>query len=109
MLRGNSTQASQSARMIPGCSPQIFGETLMDAIKRILIPTDFSPHADAAFRVAHTLARAIGAEVVLFHIAHTPAVASEGGRLLTDPGTGKTSNLWDRFQNILPNDSRVRI
>jgi nucleotide-binding universal stress UspA family protein len=81
----------------------------MDAIKRILVPTDLSAHADEAFRVAHTLARAIEAEVVLFHIAHTPAVVSEGGQLLTDPGTGKTANLWDRFQSILPNDSRVRI
>jgi len=81
----------------------------MEAIHKILVPTDFSAHADEAFRVAHTLARAIGAEVVLFHIAHTPAVVSEGGRLLTDPGTGKTANLWDRFQNILPNDSKVRV
>jgi nucleotide-binding universal stress UspA family protein len=81
----------------------------MDAIKKILVPTDFSAHADEAFRVAHTLARAIEAEVVLFHIAHPPAVVSGGGRLLINPGTGKTANLWDRFQNILPNDSRVRV
>ena len=30
----------------------------MDAIKRILVPTDFSAHADESFRVASTLARA---------------------------------------------------
>src|SRR5262249_39825819 len=28
----------------------------MDAIHKILVPTDFSAHADEAFRVAHTLA-----------------------------------------------------
>jgi nucleotide-binding universal stress UspA family protein len=81
----------------------------MDAIRKILVPTDFSAHADEAFRVAHTLARALGAEVILVHVAHTPAVVSEAGRLLTDPRTGKMANLWDRFQNILPNDSRVRV
>jgi nucleotide-binding universal stress UspA family protein len=81
----------------------------MNAIHKILVPTDFSAHADEAFRVAHTLARALGAEVILFHVAQTSAVVSEGGRLLGDPGTGKTANLWDRFQNILPNDSRVRV
>jgi nucleotide-binding universal stress UspA family protein len=81
----------------------------MDAIHKILVPTDFSAHADEAFRVAHTLAFALGAEVVLCHIARSPAVVTEGGRLLTDPGTGKKANLWDRFQNILPNDSRVRV
>ena len=36
----------------------------MDAIKRILVPTDFSAHADEAFRAALTLARATGAEVI---------------------------------------------
>ena len=81
----------------------------MNAIHKILVPTDFSAHADEAFRVAHTLARATGAEVILFHVAQPPAVVAEGGRLLTDPGTGKTANLWDRFQNILPNDSGVRV
>jgi nucleotide-binding universal stress UspA family protein len=35
----------------------------MDALKRILVPTDFSPAADEAFRVAHTLARATRQEV----------------------------------------------
>ena len=35
----------------------------MDQIHKILVPTDFSAHADEAFRVATTLARATGAEV----------------------------------------------
>ena len=81
----------------------------MDAIRKILVPTDFSAHADEAFRVAHTLAQAIGAEVILFHVARPPAVVSEGGRFLADPGQGKGANLWDRFQSILPKDPKVRV
>jgi nucleotide-binding universal stress UspA family protein len=81
----------------------------MDAIHRILVPTDFSPHADEAFRVAHTLARLTGAEIVLFHVARPPAVVSEGGRLLADPGQGKAANLWDRFHSIQPADPKVRV
>jgi nucleotide-binding universal stress UspA family protein len=81
----------------------------MDAIKKILVPTDFSEHADEAFRVAHSLARVIGAEVILFHVAHPPAVVSEGGRLLANPGKGEAINLWDRFQGIQPPDPRVRV
>jgi len=81
----------------------------MDAIRKILVPTDFSAHADEAFRVAHTLARSIGAEVILFHIAQPPAVVSESGPLLTDLRKGKSSNLWDRFQNLVPNDPKVRV
>jgi universal stress protein A len=81
----------------------------MDAIRKILVPTDFSAHADEAFRVAHAVARMTGAEVILFHIAQPPAVVSEGGRLLANPGKGDALNLWDRFQSNQPNDPKVRI
>jgi universal stress protein A len=81
----------------------------VDAIRKILVPTDFSAHADEAFRVAHVLARGIGAEVILFHVAQPPAVVAEGGRLLTDPRKGTMASLWDRFQTILPNDAGVRV
>jgi len=81
----------------------------MNAITKILVPTDFSAHADEAFRVAHALARLTGAEVILFHVAHPPAVVSEGGRLLAEPGKGEAANLWDRFQHIQPADPKVRV
>jgi nucleotide-binding universal stress UspA family protein len=58
----------------------------MNAIHKILVPTDFSAHADEAFRVAHTLARAVGAEVILFHVAQPPAVVLEGGQTLGQSG-----------------------
>ena len=80
----------------------------MDAIKRILVPTDFSAHADEAFRVAHTLARATGAELVVFHVARPPAVVTEGGSLLAEPGQEPT-NLWERFREFQSGDPRVRV
>jgi nucleotide-binding universal stress UspA family protein len=80
----------------------------MDAIKRILVPTDFSAHADEAFRVAHTLARATGAEVVVFHAARPPAVVTEGGSLLAEPGQ-KPTNLWERFREFQSGDPRIRV
>src|SRR5712671_6183236 len=81
----------------------------MDAIRKILVPTDFSAHADEAFRVAHSLAGAVGAEVILFHVARPPAVVSEGGRFLADPGKGTAANLWDRFHSPQANDPKVRV
>jgi nucleotide-binding universal stress UspA family protein len=81
----------------------------MDAIQKILVPTDFSAHADEAFRVAQALARPLGAEVILFHVAQAPAVVSEGGRLLTDPSRGEAVNLWDRFQRLQPAGPPVRV
>jgi nucleotide-binding universal stress UspA family protein len=81
----------------------------MTVMKKILVPTDFSAHADEAFRVAHGLARALGAEVVLFHIARPPAVVSECGRFLTDPASGKPVNLWDRFHTLQAADPKVPV
>jgi universal stress protein A len=84
-------------------------EETMNAIRKILVPTDFSAHADEAFRVAHTLARLTGAEVFLFHVAQPPAVVLEGGRLLVDPEKGEELNLWDRFQSIQPSGPNVKV
>jgi nucleotide-binding universal stress UspA family protein len=81
----------------------------MDALQKILVPTDFSPHADEAFRVALTLARATGGSVIVFHVARPPAVVSEGGRLLADPVLGEPVNLWDRFQRLQPPGPGVRV
>jgi nucleotide-binding universal stress UspA family protein len=81
----------------------------MDTIRKILVPTDFSAHADEAFRVACTLARLSKAEVILFHVAHPPAVVSEDGKLLANPGEANSVNLWDRFQSIHPVDAAVRV
>jgi len=81
----------------------------MAAMKKILVPTDFSAHADEAFRVAHTLARATGAEVIVFHVSQPPAVVLEGGPLLAEPGKREAANLWDHFQNLQPTDPRVQV
>jgi nucleotide-binding universal stress UspA family protein len=81
----------------------------MDAIRKILVPTDFSAHAEEAFRVACTLARLTAAKVILFHIARPPAVVSEGGKLLANPGKADTVNLWDRFHSIQAADAKVPV
>ena len=81
----------------------------MDTIQKILVPTDFSAHADEAFRVAHTLARATGAEVIVFHVARPPAVVAEGGPLLDEPGKAEAANLWERFQKMRSADPKVRV
>jgi nucleotide-binding universal stress UspA family protein len=84
-------------------------EENMDPIRKILVPTDFSPYADEAFRVACTLARALEAEVILFHVAQPPAVVSEGGKLLANAGTTGAENMWDRFHSIQAVDNKVRV
>jgi hypothetical protein len=74
----------------------------MEAIKRILVPTvptDFSAHADDAFRVAHSLARALRAEEIVSHVTRPLAVVTEGGAVLAEPGQ-KPTDLWQCFREL---------
>jgi nucleotide-binding universal stress UspA family protein len=81
----------------------------MNAIRKILVPTDFSAHADEAFRVAQALAGPLKAEVVLFHVARPPAVAAEDGLFLSDLEKAPSANLWERFHAVQPDDPAVRV
>lgn len=47
--------------------------------------------------------------VIRFHVAHPPAVVSEEGELLANPGKGDTVNLWDRFHSIQAMDAKVPV
>jgi nucleotide-binding universal stress UspA family protein len=81
----------------------------MDTIRKILVPTDFSAPAEEAFRVACKLAAAVGAKVILFHVARPPAAISEGGKFLANPGRADMVDLWDRFHTIQPADGKVPV
>jgi len=82
----------------------------MDAIRKILVPTDFSPHADEAFRVAHDLAGILGAEVVPFHIAQ-PRMSSTGMAFATrrraEISTLFTGTPWNQI-TLLPTRAFAR-
>src|SRR5206468_4969690 len=72
-------------------------------------PTDFSPHAAEAFRVAQNLAKPIGASVVLFHVSRPPAVVSDGDGLHLVTGRAAAKDLWDELRQIQANDATVRV
>lgn len=72
----------------------------MSPIRKILVPTDFSPHAEEAFRQALGVAGPLGASVVVLHVTRPPAVVVEGGRLLTNPSGVEPSDLWAEFRRI---------
>jgi nucleotide-binding universal stress UspA family protein len=70
----------------------------MNPIRKILVPTDFSPHAQEAFRVAPELAKAIGASVVVFHVSRPPAVVSDGDRLLSAATQAGAKDVWEQLR-----------
>jgi nucleotide-binding universal stress UspA family protein len=56
----------------------------MSNFKTILHPTDFSPSADEALRIACSLARESGAKLILLHVAQRP-VSSVAGMPVPPP------------------------
>jgi nucleotide-binding universal stress UspA family protein len=51
----------------------------MRTVKRILVPTDFSPGSHAAARLALDMARVLGAEVTLLHVYQFPGYTFPDG------------------------------
>jgi nucleotide-binding universal stress UspA family protein len=49
----------------------------MLGIRQILVPTDFSPAADAAWRYAQTLAKKFGSRLCLLHVVAPPPYAAD--------------------------------
>ncbi len=49
----------------------------MTAIKRVLVPTDFSENARSALELALQLARTFRAKIVLLHVFEMPAAAAQ--------------------------------
>jgi nucleotide-binding universal stress UspA family protein len=81
----------------------------MTTFQKILVPTDFSPHAQEAFRVGQDLASATGATVVVFHVFRPPAVVSDGDRLLSAGARGETKDVWEELRKMQAKDSAVRV
>lgn len=88
------------------------------SVKTILVPTDFSEHAQRAFESACDLAGQLGAKVYLLHVQSASAlrIAVQEGLLdgaSTDEGleTAVAQLVEQRFSQVLcgPHDSRVSI
>jgi nucleotide-binding universal stress UspA family protein len=81
----------------------------MAKLKKILVPTDFSPVVAEAFRVAVALARLGGGEVVVAHVTRAPAVVVENGQVTPGRDAGTAVNLWNKFGTYVPEDPTVRV
>ncbi|MGQ2983372.1 universal stress protein [Flavobacterium sp.] len=78
-------------------------------MKKILVPTDFSDHAEYALKVAAQIARENDGEIFLLHMLELPALASDG--IGESNAVGSSSDLpevmffmqktRERFQDIL--------
>ena len=67
----------------------------MPEIRRILLPTDFSPRAETAKAYALKLAGAFGAELHLLHVLQEPILNSLGYSLLAEKKTAEAVRMLE--------------
>lgn len=75
----------------------------MLAIKRILVPTDWSEPAHRAFQVADSLARQHDSELIVLHVVPLPAM------MYGPPPESYLEHLHEELCHIKPGDPTTRI
>jgi nucleotide-binding universal stress UspA family protein len=81
----------------------------MPLFQTIIHPTDFDEPSKEAFRVARSLAQALGARVVVFHVVPPPAVVSQDGRVLLNPKGGAPVDLWADYRPLQADVPKVPV
>src|SRR5271157_5591645 len=72
----------------------------MAMFQTLVHPTDFDEPSKEAFRVARSLAQALGARVVVFHIVTPPAILTQDGRTILDPKDTEPVDLWAEYRML---------
>jgi hypothetical protein len=72
-------------------------EDEMVMFQTLVHPTDFDEPSKEAFRVARSLAQALDATVVVFHVVPHPAIITQDGRVILDPHNGEPIDLWAEY------------
>ena len=75
-------------------------------IHTILHPTDFSKPADDAFRLAASLARDYGAQLIVFHVA--PPTTVYGQVAVKIEAEDFHARMWEEFRQLETLDPRIR-
>ena len=81
----------------------------MSSFLKILVPTDFSEHAQEAFTVAQDLAKARRSGVVMFHMCRPATVLSDGEPVSPEFDGGRPRDAWDELRKIQATDPAVRV
>jgi universal stress protein A len=70
-------------------------------LRLVLHPTDFSPHSEAAARLAFALARDYGARVLVLHVLEPVVVGGAQGIAIPDPGAYE-AEMRARLEEVRP-------
>jgi nucleotide-binding universal stress UspA family protein len=76
----------------------------MAMFQTLIHPTDFDEPSKEAFRVARSLAQALGARLVVFHVVPPPAIVTQDGRVILDPDEPEPIDLWAEYRRLRAGD-----
>ena len=77
--------------------------------RTLVHPTDFDEPSKDAFRVARSLAHALGARLLVFHIVPRPAVVTHDGRVILDPHNAEPVDLWAEYRTLQADTPKVPV
>lgn len=72
-------------------------------------PTDFDEPSKEAFRVARSLAQALGARLVVFHVVPPPAVVTHDGTVTGNPRNAEPVDLWAEYRTLAADTPNVPV
>ena len=81
----------------------------MSVFQTLVHPTDFDEPSKEAFRVARSLAHALGARLVVFHVVPPPAVVIHDGRVILDPHNAEPVDLWGEYRTLQAETPKVPV
>jgi nucleotide-binding universal stress UspA family protein len=81
----------------------------MSVFQTLVHPTDFDEPSKEAFRVARSLAHALGARVVVFHVVPPPAIVTQDGRVILDPHEAEPVDPWAEYRTLQADTPNVPV
>jgi nucleotide-binding universal stress UspA family protein len=75
----------------------------------LIHPTDFDGPSREAFRVTQSLAGAVGAKIVVFHIVTPPAIVTQDGKVIRDPHQAEAVDLWMDYRALQADFPKVPV
>lgn len=73
----------------------------MEKISKILAPTDLSELSQAGVRYALNLAKAVGAEVTLYHVVNSEELLRYGEKMAMDRPSRPANSILEKYQSAL--------
>ena len=81
----------------------------MSVFQTLIHPTDFDDPSKEAFRIARSLAQALGARLIVFHVVPPPAVVTQDGRVILDPHKAEPADLWAEYRTLQADTPKVPV